>query len=71
MKPYASIHSSTRPSVHPPGWHLWQLVPDMRKAVNTILQTEYESKEWKRWFKETAKRFADELDASSDENVSE
>ena len=42
----------------------------MRKAVNAALKTKYESKEWKTWFMETAKRITKELDAeSTDINV--
>ena len=37
----------------------------MRKAVNTALQTKYESKPWKKWFVETAKRLSEQLDADS------
>ena len=45
-------------------------VPEMRKAVNAALKTKYESKKWKTWFVETAKRITKELDAeSTDINV--
>ena len=37
----------------------------MRKAVNAALQTKYESKKWKKWFVETAKRLSEALDAES------
>ena len=44
----------------------------MRKGVNAALKTKYESKEWKKWFVETAKRLMEKLDAESeDDNVSE
>ena len=43
---------------------------DMRKAVNTALKTEYESKEWKKWFVDTAKSLMAKMDAdSTDDNV--
>ena len=38
---------------------------DMRKAVNAALGTKYESKQWKKWFVETAKRVSEQLDADS------
>ena len=45
--------------------------PDMRKGVNAALKTKYESKQWKKWFVDTAKRLMEKLDAESvDDNVS-
>ena len=45
---------------------------DMRKGVNAALKTKYESKAWKKWFVDTAKRLMEKLDAESvDDNVSE
>ena len=45
--------------------------PDMRKAVNAALKTKYESKQWKKWFVDTAKRLMEKMDAESvDDNVS-
>ena len=45
---------------------------DMRKGVNAALKTKYESKAWKKWFVDTAKRLMEKLDAESvDDNVSD
>ena len=44
----------------------------MRKGVNAALKTKYESKAWKKWFVDTAKRLMEKLDAESvDDNVSD
>ena len=44
----------------------------MRKGVNAALKTKYESKEWKKWFVDTAKRLMEKLDAESEDgNVCE
>ena len=40
---------------------------DMRKGVNAALKTKYESKEWKKWFVDTAKRLMEKLDAESED----
>ena len=46
--------------------------PDMRKAVNVTLKTKYESKEWEKWFVDTAKRLMKKVNAEfMDDNVSE
>merc|ERR1712110_149812 len=38
---------------------------DMQKAVNKALKTAYSGKEWKAWFRTTAEKIIDKLDAES------